>query len=697
MLVTSTLLVIPSRDQMRAALQFGFEREGIQVAVGEVDSLAETVAEVRPELVITGAASEKEALEVLGTLRDALAEADLDPPVLHVGNGVNRERAIEEGASEVVGRPVFVRDVVTLGRLVAGRRDGRPVRWTGKLSEHFGLFYLVRAISVARKRCVLSLIRGLRRGELRFHDGEVTSAQVGVLTGIAALHQLLLWTDANFELRPEEIVPWRQIPLDPVAVIEASERFLEEVREEAGSMSPSHVYEESREVASEVLASVPAEIGSVLRLFTGRRTLADVIEDSPYRTFETLRIATRLRDAGIITLVEIRAQARATPGLGIERWLSGVEPEAKQEEAPAGGKKKRKRRRRRKKRADSGAAETKPADKTVDWSDVMPSKDQANHESMSQVVPATSATGEVESDEDGRPLRTSGEVEASTQRGPAVHAEGASSIQIDPSVIDEAEAEEKRKAEEAAEAKRKAEEEAAAEAKRKAEEEEAKRKAEEEAAAEAKRKAEEEAAAEAKRKAEEEAAAEAKRKAEEEAAEAKRKAEEEAAAEAKRKAEEEEAKRKAEEEAAAEAKRKAEEEEAKRKAEEEAAAEAKRQAEEEAAAEAKRQAEEEAAKKAKKKKKKKKKAKKAKKADKDKAENTAAASDRPAKTRPETEDGFSAAERAFFAAGAELDDQDPEPVESFDDLDEGYELPKTLWDRLKSDPTGPRKKPDDAD
>src|SRR3977135_3766278 len=38
---------------------------------------------------------------------------------------------------------------------------------------------------------------------------------------------------------------------------------------------------------------IPTEVYGVLRMFDGYRVLADVLEDSPYRVFETLRVAHR--------------------------------------------------------------------------------------------------------------------------------------------------------------------------------------------------------------------------------------------------------------------------------------------------------------------------------------------------------------------------------------------------------------------
>jgi hypothetical protein len=147
-------------------------------------------------------------------------------------------------------------------------------------------------------------MRGLRRGEVRFYKGEVTSAQVGLIHGQAAFHQLLLWTDARFDFSHEDIVRRQQIPLSPDELFADAERFLEGVRESAGSLSPATVLEQDVQRVQNLGPQIPTEVHGVLRMFDGHRVLADVLEDSPYRVFETLRVAQKAVEAGLLRHVE---------------------------------------------------------------------------------------------------------------------------------------------------------------------------------------------------------------------------------------------------------------------------------------------------------------------------------------------------------------------------------------------------------
>lgn len=324
--VISRLIVVHSDSRIAEAVRFGFEREGAQVAcLTRAGSIASALVgaernglQARPELVIAGAGSAEAAQGLLADLREELDAAGMHPPILCVGNALDREQALAAGANELVSQPAFVRDVVSVGRFLVAARRGRDGATEGQLSDYGGVFYIIRAVAATGRSGVLSLVRGLRRGELRFYRGEVTSAQVSVLHGMAALHQLLLWTRAHFELRDENVVRRRQIPLEADEILDDAERFLSEIRSVAGTLIPLGVYEIDRELMQARRSTIPRPVRRVLRLIDGHRTMGDVIEDSPYRVLETLRIANRLVETGLIR----RKPAERAQDVSIERWLA---------------------------------------------------------------------------------------------------------------------------------------------------------------------------------------------------------------------------------------------------------------------------------------------------------------------------------------------------------------------------------------
>ena len=585
------VIVVHGDPRVADGVRLGFEREGMLVQGGDVDAVLPHLEDAA--VVVAGAATADAARELVTQLVAAGASRGA-PPVLYVGNGVSREQAVAAGATAVLTGPAFVRDVVTIGRILAGRRPGNRSVMDGDLGDSFGVFYLVRALAAIGATGTLLMMRGLRRGEIRFFEGEVTSAQVGSLHGQGALHQLLLWTEARFELRNEPVVRRQQIPLASDELLAGAERFLIELRGAAGVLSPAAIYELDGDVLTSYSKALPTEVHGVMRLFDGHRTVADALEDSPYRVFETLRIAERAAQVGILRRRESgRARTTHRAMLALEEWLVGgagvvATPIVREGSGEVGaGKHKHKGKKHKRATEPTGHAVVE-----IDWAALVPRSIGMDTGALSPVVPSAIVAGEISARKPSRD-ESREKLETLTDAGERDRMFPGGSLTIDLSVFEaeakEDEAKAKAKADEEAKAKAKAEDEAKAKAKA---EEEAKAKAEEEAKAKAK--AEEEAKAkakaeeEAKAKAEEEAKAKAKAKADEEA-KAKAKAEEEAKAKA-----EEEAKAKADEEAQAKAKA---DEEAKAKAKADEEAQAKAKADEEAQAKAK--AEEEAKAKAK--------------------------------------------------------------------------------------------------
>ncbi|WP_045119371.1 DUF4388 domain-containing protein [Haliangium ochraceum] len=432
---------------MAEAVRFGFERAGARVSTcasadeaaaafadasavprggleGEHEDGAagsESADETRPPaLIVTGATEVADALALLRSLRAGLAEHAPSVPVLCLApRMLSRADALAAGASERLPQPAHLRDAVTLGRMLLGRnrRGDRAHVVQGHLSDYEGVFFLARALAAVGRSAVLSLVRGLRRGELRFHRGAITSAQVGALHGMAALHQLLLWSRAHFELRDEEVVPRRQIPLSASEILIDAERFLYDMRSLLGELTPAGVYAPAHERYRG--QELPPQVRRVLRLIDGYRTMADVVEDSPYRVLETLAICNRLLALEWIVRVDDMDGERGASvggGVSVERMLSDRLSESSSAaigsvelESLSGDTKPMRMLRREASAFDDedtadgrGGRASEVAGEPVDWSDVLPTEMASG---FSPVVPATAAAGEIEAQQDDGVVR----------------------------------------------------------------------------------------------------------------------------------------------------------------------------------------------------------------------------------------------------------------------------------------------------
>ncbi|MEO8707195.1 MAG: DUF4388 domain-containing protein, partial [Kofleriaceae bacterium] len=411
----SKVIVLDPDARAGRQVQLGFEREGVPTAIAPVPLDAGKL-ELFPagedvSLVVVGGTSEARALDLIKRARVLLDAAHIDAPIVFAGRGVRRTDAEAAGADEVVLQPAHLRDVVTIGRLLRGQPATQRVHLVGNLAETTGVFTLVRALSALGRSAVLTLIRGLRRGEVRFYHGEVTSAQVGLIHGQAALHQLLLWTDARFDLQHEDVVRRQQIPMAHDELFADAERFLSIVRDESGPLSPSMVLEQDVARIHSLGKQIPTEVHGVLRMFDGHRVMADVLEDSPYRVFETLRVTQRALDAGLLRQASTpRPKATWRAVLAIEEWLVGGARDEMERAASESGplkasdvtgprvkeKSSRRTNKRKKRRASTPVA--MPAITTrpdIDWGALVPRIVGAEVGQLAGVVPASHASGEI--------------------------------------------------------------------------------------------------------------------------------------------------------------------------------------------------------------------------------------------------------------------------------------------------------------
>ncbi len=408
----SKVVVLDPDVRASRQVQLGFAREGVPATIAQipVDLARFELPADDAGLVVVGG-EDGRALDLLRRTRLLLETHHIDAPIVFAGRGVRRTDAEVAGADEVVLRPVFLRDVVTIGRLLRGQPANQRTHLIGSLVETTGVYTLVRALAALGRSAVLTLIRGLRRGEIRFYHGEVTSAQVGLIHGQAALHQLLLWTEGRFDFHHEDVVRRQQIPMTREELFADAERFLEGVRDSSGQLSPSMVLEQDVPRVQTLGKQIPTEVHGVLRMFDGHRVLADVLEDSPYRVFETLRVAQRAVDVGLLRIVDSqRPKATWRAVLAIEEWLVGgnrdeviarsaidTGPVPKVEDVRVGRSSRRKRKRHR---ANTPLATpvtpvvTAKAD--IDWGALIPRVVGAEVGALSGVVPAAQASGEIQ-------------------------------------------------------------------------------------------------------------------------------------------------------------------------------------------------------------------------------------------------------------------------------------------------------------
>jgi CheY-like chemotaxis protein len=329
----SAALVIDSDPKGLEALGYGLQVEGCRVtSAADLDGAVASIASSPPQLAIV-VVRDPDA----GGLAITRALATPRPsgvvlPVLVLGPESVRAEVKGIAGAAFLPLPAFVRDVATASKLIlalhgAGMAAGAEDADIGGALSDYGLFYLMRTMAGLGRSGVVLLERGNRRGEVRFFAGQMTAAQSGSLQGSAALHHLLLWEQAGLELKLRSNTQRGPVLQRSEDFLGEAERFLRDFDHAARPIGPiSTVLVAGAETAPLTAEVVPAEVVPVMSLFDGERTLGDVLEDSPFRVFDTVRIVARLLDSGMLRRKPDASAAEPAPRPPMDEWLHASSP-----------------------------------------------------------------------------------------------------------------------------------------------------------------------------------------------------------------------------------------------------------------------------------------------------------------------------------------------------------------------------------
>jgi len=93
---------------------------------------------------------------------------------------------------------------------------------------------LVQSLEMGRKSCALTLTNKDDKCEMYFHEGQVTHAAYGKLTGDEAVFKVLRWTDGNFQVNFEGKTTKQTTTLNTQGLLMEGLRLLDESKRDGG-------------------------------------------------------------------------------------------------------------------------------------------------------------------------------------------------------------------------------------------------------------------------------------------------------------------------------------------------------------------------------------------------------------------------------------------------------------------------------
>ncbi|MGH7434723.1 MAG: DUF4388 domain-containing protein, partial [Polyangiaceae bacterium] len=225
-------------------------------------------------------------------------------------------RGLELGVEDYLTKPIFVRELIARVNLLLARRTQENItasttktmtgrtRFSGS-TQDMAVVDLLQTFEVSRKSGVVHLRGPSQEGRIFFRDGKVVDAELGRLRGEEAIYRVLIWNEASFEVEFKVIPNEDVIGGSTQAILMEGMRRVDEWGRLCEQLPPlTTVFEIDDQQLLERLNEIPDELNGILRLFDGKRTLSEVIDDSPFEDLSTLSTITKLFFEGLLVARE---------------------------------------------------------------------------------------------------------------------------------------------------------------------------------------------------------------------------------------------------------------------------------------------------------------------------------------------------------------------------------------------------------
>jgi CheY-like chemotaxis protein len=316
-LAKQQLLLVDADPRSVRVLEVSLKKAGFSVTTASdgQDALSK-IAFSTPDLVLTDTRLPRlDGYELVRKLKDNPEHAAI--PVVFLTSQKSIEdkiRGLELGVEDYLTKPIFVRELIARVNLLLAKRthqslatntpNGRRTRLSGDL-EDMGVVDLLQTFEVGRKSGVARIESSGRVAVVYFRDGKVVDAELGRLCGEEAVYRSLIWSAGTFEVEFCPVDRKDTIPTSTQGLLMEGMRRLDEWGRLLEQLPPLETtFEVDHEQLVDRLNEIPDELNGILRLFDGRRTLMEVVDNSPFEDLSTLSTVTKLYFEGLLVICE---------------------------------------------------------------------------------------------------------------------------------------------------------------------------------------------------------------------------------------------------------------------------------------------------------------------------------------------------------------------------------------------------------
>ncbi len=272
-------------------------------------------------------------------------------------------KGLELGVEDYLTKPIYIKEIVTRVKILLEKKEKERLEkkdlkasFAGNLSD-MGVVDLVQTLEMGKKSGALHVknTKGLE-AVCYFRDGRILDCELGKLAGENAFYRLLNWQEGEFAIEFRPIECEERIPVSTQGLLMEGMRRIDEwgrIVEQLPALDK--VFEIDYALLADRLAEIPDDVNALLKLFDGRRTLDQVIEEADYDDLAAAGVISKLYFEGIIKEVASLAFERppVTPTPGSMRTVSPRRPVEHEPEPVA--------------TSGEAGAEATPEPEGVDW------------------------------------------------------------------------------------------------------------------------------------------------------------------------------------------------------------------------------------------------------------------------------------------------------------------------------------------
>jgi CheY-like chemotaxis protein len=330
------LLLVDDNVKSRRVLEVSLRNAGYAVTTASDGAEAlEKLSVLEPVLIISDTGMPNlDGLALCASVRANPRSADT--PFIFLTDDASvatKVKGLELGADDFLVRPIYLTEVVGRVRMLLQRQERVELeagqrRFFGQLEE-LSVVDLLQTFEQGGKSAAV-VIHGPQTGRIWFADGAVVDAEAGQSRADQAIYRLLTWQKGRFEVDFTTVDRIRHVHASVSQLLMEGMGRVDEwgrMREQLPALET--VFEVDYGELAERLDDLPAEVNDLLRLFDGRRSALEVVDDSGLEDLAALAAISRLYFEGILYAAASAepapppAPAVAEPQrANLSRWLS---------------------------------------------------------------------------------------------------------------------------------------------------------------------------------------------------------------------------------------------------------------------------------------------------------------------------------------------------------------------------------------